>query len=337
MLLKKNHQKIVSLIVIGSFLVFIFAIKDIRSISLLTFLISFIFFNLQKKSKKICKKILPINIHENIILIILYLLGLFVLTCLAIYLVPIIIKSLFLISSNFRYFNIDTLTRNFDPRIAGIINNIDWNSYLSKLAEFITSLAIEMSRIGINIFFAFIISFLFLFEKKKLYRLAYAARDSKIGFIYNDFFFFSKTFTKAFTDVMKVQLIVASVNAIISCIVLLMLGFPEVFGLTIMIFALGLIPVAGVIISIIPLSIIGFNTGGISLVLAVIIMIIIIHAIEAYILNPKIMSHKVQLPVCIVFLTLIFSEQIIGVWGLLIGVPIVVFLLKIFSVDYAKK
>ena len=40
-------------------------------------------------------------------------------------------------------------------------------------------------------------------------------------------------------------------------------GFPQIFGLGIMIFFLGLIPVAGVIVSLIPLSLIAIQHRGI--------------------------------------------------------------------------
>jgi predicted PurR-regulated permease PerM len=103
-----------------------------------------------------------------------------------------------------------------------------------------------------------------------------------------------------------------------------------------MVFLLGLIPVAGVIISLVPLCLIGFNVGGFKMVVGVIIMIIIIHAIEAYILNPKLMSIRTSLPVCFVFIILLVSEHYLGVWGLLIGVPLFIFLMKSFEVNYQE-
>jgi predicted PurR-regulated permease PerM len=104
-----------------------------------------------------------------------------------------------------------------------------------------------------------------------------------------------------------------------------------------MILFLGLIPVAGVIISLIPLVIIGYSIGGIMTVLYVFIAIMIIHAIEAYILNPNLMSSKTNLPVFYTFLVLIFSEHFFGVWGLIIGIPVFVFILDVLEVTDHKK
>lgn len=99
-----------------------------------------------------------------------------------------------------------------------------------------------------------------------------------------------------------------------------------------MVFLLGLIPVAGVVISLVPLSIIAYTLGGGMYVLYIVLVIVIIHAIEAYFLNPKLMSAKTELPIFFTFIVLIFSEHYIGIWGLIIGIPIFVFILDILEV-----
>lgn len=67
-------------------------------------------------------------------------------------------------------------------------------------------------------------------------------------------------------------------------------------------------------------------------VLYIVLVIVIIHAIEAYFLNPKLMSAKTELPIFFTFIVLIFSEHYIGIWGLIIGIPIFVFILDILEV-----
>lgn len=89
---------------------------------------------------------------------------------------------------------------------------------------------------------------------------------------------------------------------------------------------------AGVVISLIPLSIIAYTLGGGMYVLYIVLVIVIIHAIEAYFLNPKLMSAKTELPIFFTFIVLIFSEHYIGIWGLIIGIPIFVFILDILEV-----
>ena len=130
----------------------------------------------------------------------------------------------------------------------------------------------------------------------------------------------------------EAQFIIAVVNTVLTIISLWIMDFPQLFGLGIMIFFLGLIPVAGVIISLVPLSLIAYTVGGFVQVLYILIIIVIIHAIEAYILNPKLMSSKTDLPIFYTFIVLIFSEHFFGVWGLIIGIPIFAFLLDVLEV-----
>lgn len=76
------------------------------------------------------------------------------------------------------------------------------------------------------------------------------------------------------------------------------------------------------ILSGIPIIIIAYGYGGLSYVLAVMVMITLIHAMEAYYLNPKIVSSYVHFPIFVTFLILTLSEHFLGIVGLLIGVPL---------------
>ena len=94
---------------------------------------------------------------------------------------------------------------------------------------------------------------------------------------------------------------------------------------------------SGVLISLSPLSIIAFVIGGATKMLMVWGIIVIIHTIEAYVLNPKFMSNKTELPVCFVFIILLVSEHYLGVWGLLIGVPLFIFLMNALDVNFQEE
>lgn len=65
--------------------------------------------------------------------------------------------------------------------------------------------------------------------------------------------------------------------------------------------------------------------------MAIISMAIFIHAVEAYYLNPKIVSSYMELPVFLTFLILLVSEHIFGFVGLLIGVPLFYILVDVLK------
>ncbi|MDR6999518.1 AI-2E family transporter [Neobacillus niacini] len=217
------------------------------------------------------------------------------------------------------------------------IEEIQISNYLEQGFTFIIKYFTDISKVSLQILLALLMSLFFLLEKPRLIEFTKKFKKSKVSSIYVEIEFFARKFVGTFGKVIEAQLIIAVVNCILTTISLWILDFPQLGGLSIMIFLLGLIPVAGVILSLIPLTIIAYSIGGLIKVLYIAIAIAIIHGIEAYILNPNLMSSKTNLPVFYTFIILIFSEHFFGVWGLIVGIPIFVFLLDVLEVTDQKK
>ncbi|MGG3563827.1 AI-2E family transporter [Neobacillus rhizosphaerae] len=217
------------------------------------------------------------------------------------------------------------------------IEEIQISSYLEQGFTFVLKYFTDISKITLQVLLALLMSLFFLLEKPRLIEFTKKFKTSKIAPFYAEIEFFAQKFVRTFGKVIEAQLIIAVVNCTLTTISLWLLDFPQLGGLSIMIFILGLIPVAGVIISLIPLVIIAYSIGGIMKVLYVGIAIMIIHGVEAYILNPNLMSSKTNLPVFYTFIVLIFSEHFFGIWGLIIGIPVFVFLLDVLEVTETKK
>jgi predicted PurR-regulated permease PerM len=136
----------------------------------------------------------------------------------------------------------------------------------------------------------------------------------------------------------KAQSLIALANAILTVIGLLIISFihqgetfPFIATLAVIVFIFGFIPVFGFLISSLPIILIGFNYGGLDVVAAIIVMIAIIHAVEAYYLNPKIVSSYMEFPVFVTFVVLLLSEHYMGFIGLLIGVPLLYIIVDLFK------
>ncbi|MCR5481311.1 MAG: AI-2E family transporter [Clostridia bacterium] len=217
----------------------------------------------------------------------------------------------------------------------GIMATLDINSHVANAGAMLADFATAIGGTALNLCLAMMLALVILIEKNKIRRFGENLQHSRISAVYMYLVRFGGNFCNTFGKVMKVQVTIAFINSLISMAGLYLIGFSSIPSLGLMIFCLGLIPVAGVIISMIPLSILAFSIGGIIKVAEVFVMIVIIHAIETYILNPKLMSNKTRLPVSFVFVILIVSEHYLGTWGLLIGVPIFIFIMNLFQVDYA--
>ena len=306
------------------------------NIVLLTFIITFVFYHLVEWIQRKRRELIPyqVQVPDGFILAFLYIVFILVLIFASIEFAPKMAAYFTDLANVFITFDANALKESIDPRLAEVLGHIDFNKYITEAGVMLASGVTAVGGFGVNLFLSLILSFFLLMEKKKIRRFGERLADSRVSFIYDYWITFGANFCNTFGKVMKVQVTIALINSIISLVLLTILGFPQVMSLGVMIFLLGLIPVAGVVISLVPLSIIAFNIGGINKVVAVILMVILIHTLEAYILNPKLMSDKTELPVCFVFIILLVGEHYLGVWGLLIGVPIFIFLLNAMEVNY---
>jgi predicted PurR-regulated permease PerM len=308
---------------------------------ILTFILTFVFYHFQKVAEKGFARLgLGRHIPHGASLVIVYAAGLTAIVLFAWGFTVVIVDQAREIGQTLKGFDINSVKTWLDPQIVAMINELDISGYINTAIEKLGEELLKFlgSAGGMILYFGMsvVISFLFLIERDNIGRFGEKAAESRIGFIYGYFIRFGGNFCRTFGKVMKVQVTIALVNGLISTLLLHLYGMPNVFGLGVMIFALGLIPVAGVIISIIPLSIIALNTGGPLMLLEILIMIVVLHAVEAYVLNPKLMAHRTALPVSFVFVILIVAERYLSFWGLLIGVPLFIFLATIFQIDYEE-
>lgn len=191
----------------------------------------------------------------------------------------------------------------------------------------------SLTKMAVTFFMSFILSFFYTIELKQMYSFSRLFLTSDLfSWLFEDIYFFGKKFVNTFGVVLEAQFFIALCNTALTTICLMFMHMPQILALALMVFVFSLVPVAGVIISLIPLSMVGYSVGGIRDVIYIIIMITAIHALESYVLNPKFMSSRTELPIFYTFVVLLVSEKLFGTWGLIVGVPIFTFLLDIMGV-----
>ncbi|WML54667.1 AI-2E family transporter [Neobacillus sp. PS3-12] len=319
-------------IVIFAGMIFVlYLLRDMLNLVLLTFIFTF----LMDQLVKFVSRWFPIN--RKLLVVILYAVIVGLLSWAIVNYLPMVIREIKELIKQLSAFYTAKHENIFLTYIFNRIAKIQVQNYFEQGFTYIIRYFTDISRVGLQLFLAILLSLFCLLEKPHLIKFTKKFKTSKVAPIYNEIEFFAGKFAGTFGKVIEAQLIIAIVNTTLTTISLWILGFPQLGGLSIMIFLLGLIPVAGVILSLIPLTIIAYSIGGFIKVLYIGIAILIIHAIEAYILNPNLMSSKTNLPVFYTFIILIFSEHFFGVWGLIVGIPIVVFLLDVLEVTDHRK
>lgn len=126
---------------------------------------------------------------------------------------------------------------------------------------------------------------------------------------------------RGLAGVIRGQLMICLVNAILTWIGLQLLGVRYSLLLGVVAGVFSIIPIFGTILSSVPIVLIAWGTSGLELGALTLGWILLIHFIEANFLNPKIMGSASKIHPVVVVFALIAGENAYGITGALLAVP----------------
>ena len=173
-----------------------------------------------------------------------------------------------------------------------------------------------------------VLSFMIVWDMPAIRRGVESLAHSRLAWLYYETAPALSAFGHLFGKALQAQCLVAAVNTALTAAGMLFLQLPGVAFLSLIVFFCSFIPVAGVIISTVPIGFVALTEFGVGRLLAVIVLVAVAHAVEAYLLNPAIYSAHLKLHPLIVLVVLVMAEHALGVWGLLLAVPVTVFTLE---------
>ena len=180
-------------------------------------------------------------------------------------------------------------------------------------------------------FLAMLFSFLIMLDLPKLSKGVRNLRFTRLSESYRETASSIMLFAKVVGENFRAQLFISAINTFLTAICLYILGVKAIALLCTIVFMCGLIPVLGMIISSVPIVLMAINTGGIHLGFWAIVMIVAIHMLETYVLNPRIVSSIMRINPVMTLIILYIAHSIIGMWGMLLGVPIAVYIYRKIS------
>lgn len=158
------------------------------------------------------------------------------------------------------------------------------------------------------------------------------------AFLYTEYEIIFSKIANGFWMIFKAQSIISFVNTVLTVFWLYVISFlhwwdafPYVFTLAILVFIFWFIPVLWIFLSSIPILTIGFPYWWMTVIFEIILMISVIHLIEAYYLNPRIVSSYMEMPISLTFVVLIISEQLFWFVWMLIWMPVFYIILDILK------
>jgi predicted PurR-regulated permease PerM len=125
----------------------------------------------------------------------------------------------------------------------------------------------------------------------------------------------------AVTITVRMQLVVALVNAVVTLPVLILLGLPRVPLLFVLILVSGLLPVVGNGIAGAVLCTVAYFVKGPWAVGVFLVVTFVLHKVESYYLNPRLAAQHVHLPGLVLVVSLLLFEHAFGFAGLFLSFP----------------
>ncbi len=194
-----------------------------------------------------------------------------------------------------------------------------------RFAEYLHSIVTILFHFLLSVIF----SFLIVWDLPKLERTTVRLPAGRFRDFSREIFPSLYTFSSVMGRALQAQIIIALCNTVLTFIGLIILGVENKYFLSLAVFLCSFIPILGVFLSTVPMSVVAMlqEGGGFGLMLAVLIMVTILHLVEGYFLNPRIMGRKFEMNSLVVLIILMVGEHFFGIWGLLLGVPLCHYLL----------
>lgn len=183
-------------------------------------------------------------------------------------------------------------------------------------------------------FLAMLFSFLIMFDLPELSKGIRHLRSTRLAESYRETSDSIILFAKVVGENFRAQLLISAINTCLTAVCLHFLEIKAIALLCTIVFMCGLIPVLGMWISSVPIVLMAINSGGMELGLWALLMIIAIHMLEAYVLNPRIVSSVMHINPVMTLIILYIAHSVIGMWGMLLGVPITVYIYRKINKPY---
>lgn len=218
-------------------------------------------------------------------------------------------------------------------RRLGMLLQKSIRSYIAGTVSLITKVLGQSTKVIFKALLSLLFSFMIMWDLPVIAAGVRRLRTSRLSFVYDELAPAVTKFGTVLGKSFEAQGLIALVNTSLTTAGLLVLSIPGVGFLSVVTLLCSFIPVAGVVISTLPMFIIALSEYGVAKSLAVIVMVILVHLVEAYVLNPQIYSAHLHLHPLMVLVVLYIAEHSYGIPGLLMAVPVSVYLLRTIMHD----
>ncbi|MCZ6793280.1 MAG: AI-2E family transporter, partial [Planctomycetota bacterium] len=190
-------------------------------------------------------------------------------------------------------------------------------------------------KLTVQLPLSFLLAFIITFSFPKLRQGVKKLEKSRISGFYAEVAPGLTSFGHLIGRAFQAQGVIAVFNTLLTFLAVRLLGIENEVFLCVIVFFCSFIPVVGVVLSSVPIAAMAIVQPGGSVIVALEITaaILLIHFIETTVLNPKILGDMLHLHPVMVLAVLAIAGHYFGAWGLLLGVPVAVYIIRFVILD----
>ena len=220
--------------------------------------------------------------------------------------------------------------REFRNHVTGYLND-----FVSGATGWLREGIPALFRIPVQLTLSLLLSFFITFDMPNMQKGIGRLRRSRISNVYDEIAPGLINFGQLIGRAFEAQGVIALFNSLLTLIAIKIIGIHNEVFLCSIVFVCSFIPVVGVVLSSLPISLMAIvqPDGTVLMAVEAIGAILVIHFLETSLLNPKILGDMLHLHPVLVLAVLAVGEHFFGVWGLLLGVPVAVYIIRFVILD----
>jgi predicted PurR-regulated permease PerM len=311
----------------ASFITVLYLLRDFFALFLFTFVLSYL-------AATVVDRLTQLVPRRRLVVCVVFLFFVAVITALCIVIIPAVISEVRgLITDVDQRQLIEKSTKSLQGFLSRISTRFEAESIEQTIREgmpnitravFSTISAVFTGLVFPVLYFllAMLLAFFMVLDLPNIRDQIHKLEHSRLRDYYLDVYPGVIAFFSLLGNALEAQTVIALVNTCMTAIGLAVLGVPNIAMLSVIVFVASYIPVLGMWLSTIPMVIVAIPAGGPQLALQVVIVVCVVHILEAYVINPRIYGAHMEVHPLMVLIILIVGEHVFGLWGLVLGVPI---------------
>jgi putative permease len=176
----------------------------------------------------------------------------------------------------------------------------------------------EGAYVALFLFVGFILAIIYLFEREDIDEWLHHVDPKSIQGVMTRWLGYV---ADAIAITVRLQVVVAVVDALLTLPVMIALGLPKIGLLFVLVLVSAMIPVVGGILSGLVLCVVSYDAHGFVGVGVFLVVALVLGKIESYYLAPRLTASHVKLPALVLVVSLLMFEQVFGFWGIFLSFP----------------